>query len=183
MKQYTRKTAMILALAGIFAAPALFAQTTDTAAPPPPPPDSAEHVQHMVQHHVAYLTTVLTLTTAQQTQITNLLTTAATNGKSANHAAMRTAHDSLRTAIHANDAAAMEQASTTIANFEAQETLARAKTEAAIYQLLTPEQQSKFSALETERGPQDTAARTADLAPAPGCKFSSSPALGTSTRS
>jgi Spy/CpxP family protein refolding chaperone len=168
MKQYTRKTAMILALAGIFAAPALFAQTTDTAAPPPPPPDSAEHVQHMVQHHVAYLTTVLTLTTAQQTQITNLLTTAATNGKSANHAAMRTAHDSLRTAIHANDAAAMEQASTTIANFEAQETLARAKTEAAIYQLLTPEQQSKFSALETERGPAGHGGPHGGFGPGPG---------------
>jgi Spy/CpxP family protein refolding chaperone len=66
---------------------------------------------------------------------------------------MHTAHESLKTAIRANDAAAMEQASTSIANLEAQETLARAKTEAAIYQLLTPEQQSKFSALEEEHGP------------------------------
>ena len=141
-----KKTAMILALAGMFAAPVVFAQTTDTAAPPP---NSAAHEQRMVQHRVAYLTTVLTLTTAQQTQITNVMSAAAT-GKSTNHSAMKNAHDSLKTAIHSNDAAGMEAASNTIANLMAQEMLAHAKTEAAIYQLLTPEQQTKMSALETE---------------------------------
>jgi periplasmic protein CpxP/Spy len=146
MKTYLKTTAMLLALAGIFAAPAVFAQTADTAAPPP---DSPGHMQHMIQHRVAYLTTVLTLTTAQQTQITNAMTTAATS-KSTNHSAMKTAHDSLQTAIHSNDAAGMEAASNTIANLMAQEMLAHAKTEAAIYQLLTPEQQTKFSALESE---------------------------------
>ncbi len=145
-----KKTVLLLALAGILAAPVVFAQNADTA---PPPPDSAEHVQHMVQHRVAYLTTVLTLTTAQQTQITNLMTAAMTS-KPANHTAMKTAHDALKTAIHSNDAAGMEAASTSIANLMAQEELARAKTEAAIYQLLTPEQQTKMNALEAEGGHQ-----------------------------
>jgi Spy/CpxP family protein refolding chaperone len=107
----------------------------------------------MVQHRVAYLTTVLTLTSAQQTQITNLMTTAAT-GNSTNRTAMKTAHDALKTAIHANDAAGMEAASNNIATLMSQEMLAHAKTEAAIYQLLTPEQQTKMNALEAERGPE-----------------------------
>ena len=43
----------------------------------------------------------------------------------------------------------MEQASNTIGTLMAQELLARSKTEAAIYQLLTPEQQTKMTQLES----------------------------------
>jgi len=78
-----------------------------------------------------------------------VLTAAVANG-STTHGSMKTAHDNLKTAIHANDPAGMEQAASTIGNLMAQEELARAKTEAAIYQLLTPEQQTKMAALESE---------------------------------
>jgi periplasmic protein CpxP/Spy len=140
-----KKTAILLALACVMTAPAIFAQTADTA---PPPPD-ANHVANMVQHRVAYMTTVLSLTSAQQTQIKTVLTNAAAN-EGTTRTSIKTAHEALKTAIHSNDAATMEQAANTIGTLTAQEALAHAKTEAAIYQMLTPEQQTKMSQLETE---------------------------------
>jgi Spy/CpxP family protein refolding chaperone len=141
-----KKTVMLLALACVMAAPAVFAQTSDATSPVP---NAATRTANMVQHRVAYMTTVLSLTTAQQTQVTNVLTNAASN-RSTTHTSMKAAHDALKTAVHSNDAAAMEQASNTIGALAAQEALAHAKTEAAIYQLLTPEQQTKMTQLESE---------------------------------
>jgi len=142
-----KKTAMILALACTMTAPAIFAQTgADTPVAPPSGPNRAAN---MVQHRVAYLTTVLSLTPAQQTQIKTVLTNAMANG-STTHSSMKAAHDTLKTAIHSNDAGAMEQAANSIGTLTAQEELARAKTEAAIYQVLTPEQQTKMTQLESE---------------------------------
>jgi Spy/CpxP family protein refolding chaperone len=141
-----KKTAIALALACILTAPAVFAQSTASTAAEP---DGPGHEAHMVQHRVNYLTTVLSLNSEQQTKITNILTTAMAN-KSTTHASMKAAHSSLQTAIQSNDAASMEQAANTIGNLMAQETLAHAKTEATIYQVLTPEQQTKFSQLESE---------------------------------
>lgn len=139
-----KKTAMLLAMACVMAAPAIFAQTADTAAPPA---DPAGRGAHMVQHRVDYMTTVLSLTPAQQTQIKNVLTTA-TASRGTTHGSMKAAHTALKTAIHNNDAAGMEQAANTIGSLMGQEALAHAKTEAAIYQLLTPEQQTKMTQLE-----------------------------------
>jgi periplasmic protein CpxP/Spy len=140
-----KKTAMLLALACVMTAPAVFAQAPEAADAPP----SADRIANMVQHRVAHMTTELSLTTAQQTQVRNVLTTAAAN-ESTSHASMKAAHTTLGTAIRSNDAAAMEQAATTIGTLTAQETLAHAKTQAAIYQLLTPEQQTKMTQLESE---------------------------------
>src|SRR6202021_79350 len=135
-----KKTALILALAcAMLAAPAMFAQAPAADAPPE---NSAARGQRMIQHRLAYMTTVLTLTPAQQTQVKNVLTAAVTNGAST-HGSMKTAHDSLKTAIHANDAAGREQAATTIGNLMAQEELARAKNEAATYKRLTPHHPTK----------------------------------------
>ena len=140
-----KKTGMIFALACVLAAPAVFAQTADTAAAPP---RGGDRGSHMVQHRLNYLTTVLSLTPAQQTQVKTVLTNAAASG-SATHTSMRTANTNLKTAIHSNDAASMEQASNTIGTLMAQALLARSKTQAAIYQLLTPEQQTKMTQLES----------------------------------
>jgi Spy/CpxP family protein refolding chaperone len=140
-----KRTVVALFLACVFAAPALMAQTADTT---PTVPSGATRAAHMVQR-VSYLTTVLSLTSVQQTQVTSILTSATTN-RSAVRASMKTAHTNLQNAIHSNDAAAMEQASNSIATLIAQQMLARAKTEAAIYQVLTPEQQTKMSQLESE---------------------------------
>jgi len=139
-----KKTAMLLAMACVMTAPAVLAQTAETAAPPA---DQAGRGAHMVQHRVDYMTTVLSLTAAQQTQIKNVLT-AATASRGTTHGSMSAAHTALKTAIHNNDAAGMEQAANTIGTLMGQEALAHAKTEAAIYQLLTPEQQTKMTQLE-----------------------------------
>ena len=141
-----KKTAIALLLACVFAAPAAFSQESDAASTAP---NGAGRGAHMVQHRVAYLTTVLSLTSAQQTQVTNILTNAQMNRSTA-HTSMKTAHTNLQNAIRSNDAAAMEQAANSLGTLAAQEALAHAKTEAAIYQVLTPDQQTKMTQLEAE---------------------------------
>lgn len=138
-----KKTLITLVLTSVFAAPALFAQATGTT------PGGSTRAANMIQHRVNYLTTVLSLSSAQQTQVTNILTSAAAN-RSTVHASMKTAHTNLQNAIHSNDAAGMEQAANSIGAVVAQAALARAKTAAAIYQVLTPDQQAKMSQLESE---------------------------------
>ena len=140
-----KKIAIAMLLACVLAAPAVFAQETDATTAPNDPGRAA----HMIQHRVSYLTTVLSLTSAQQTQVTAILTSAEAN-RSTFHTSMKTAHTSLQNAIHSNDAAAMEAAANSIGTLTAQETLAHAKTEAAIYQVLTADQQTKMAQLETE---------------------------------
>jgi len=140
-----KKIAMILMLGCVLVAPAMFAQTSDTAAAPSSGPGRGAN---MIQHRLNYLTTVLSLNAAQQIQVKAVLTSAATNGL-ATRTGMKAAHETLKTAIHTNDAASMEQASNTIGTLTSQAALAHAKTEAAIYQLLTPEQQTKMTQLES----------------------------------
>src|ERR1700693_1164143 len=141
-----KKTALALALASILTAPAVFAQTTASTTTET---NGSGHAANMVQHRVNYLTTVLSLNSEHKTKITNIFTTAMAS-KSTTHASMKAAHTSLQTAIQSNDAAGMEQAANTVGSLMAQETLAHAKTEAAIYQVLTPEQQTKLTQLQSE---------------------------------
>src|SRR5271156_6774274 len=114
-----KKAAIAVLLAGIFSAPAIFAQGPDGPG------------GNNVQRRVAFLTDRLSLTSAQQTQITAILNVADPNA-STSRASMKAAHDSLNTAVQTGDAAAMEQAATNIGNLTAQNTLARAKSDAAI---------------------------------------------------
>lgn len=144
-----KKTAIAMLLACVFAAPAAFAQDKDAAATAAP--NEPGRAAHMIQHRVSYLTTVLSLTAAQQTQVTTILTNSEAN-HSTMHASMKTAHSNLQNAIHSNDAAAMEAAANSIGTLTAQKTLAHAKTAAAIYQVLSAEQQTKMAQLETEGG-------------------------------
>jgi len=140
-----KKAVIALVLGCVFAAPALFAQTDTT----PAAPSGSTRAAQMVQHRVDYLTIVLSLTAAQQTQVTSILTSAATS-QSTVAAGIKTARTNLQNAIHSNDAAAMEQAANSISTLIGQKMLAHAKTEAAIYQALTHEQQTKMSQLESE---------------------------------
>jgi Spy/CpxP family protein refolding chaperone len=135
-----KKAAIILLLATIFFAPTIFAQGPDG-------PGGGNGVQR----RVAFLTDRLSLTSAQQTQITALLTSAEASGQTT-RASMKAAHDSLNTAVQANDSAAMEQAATAIGNLTAQTTLARAKSDAVIYQLLTPDQRTKYAQMQSDMG-------------------------------
>jgi Spy/CpxP family protein refolding chaperone len=131
MKNTLLKVAAFLALASVVA----MAQHGN-------PPDPAQ----MVQHRVNFLTKQLSLTPQQQQQATTIFTEAANNGK-ALHDQMRTAHQNLQTAIQKNDTASIDQLSNNIAGMSGQMMAAHAKAEAAFFQTLTPEQQTKMNAM------------------------------------
>jgi Spy/CpxP family protein refolding chaperone len=135
-----KKAAIALLLAAIFSAPAIFAQG-------PEGPGG-----NNVQRRIAFLTDRLSLTSAQQSQITAILNAGGDANSTTARASMKAAHDTLNTAVQANDSAAMEQAATMIGNLTAQSILARAKTDAAIYKVLTPDQRTKYSQMQQDMG-------------------------------
>jgi Spy/CpxP family protein refolding chaperone len=108
------------------------------------PPDPGK----MAQHHLNFLTKQLSLTPQQQQQASTIFSEAATNAK-ATHGQMRAAHDSLKAAIQKNDAAGIEQAANTIGNLTTQMISSHAKAQAAFYQILTPDQQTKMNEMES----------------------------------
>jgi protein CpxP len=151
-----KKAAIAILLAAVFSAPAIFAQGPDG-------PGGGNNVQR----RVAFLTDRLSLTSAQQTQVTAILNASGNDANATtSRGSMKAAHDTLNTAVQSNDTAAMEQASTTIGNLTAQSTLARAKTDAAIYKVLTPDQRTKYSQMQQDmgmgRGPRGRGGRGAD---------------------
>ena len=94
--------------------------------------------------YLSALTTLLSLTADQQQQATAILAPAVTA-----HGALRTnlknARQSLSSAIKNNDSAGINQAAVTIGNLTAQLTAAGANANAALYRILSPDQQSKFA--------------------------------------
>jgi Spy/CpxP family protein refolding chaperone len=142
----TKSFAMLLLL--IVTASALLIAQGPPPGAPPAPPDPAT----FAQHHVKFLTTVLSLTTAQQQQATTIFTSAATSAQSLLEQ-MKTAHQSLAAAIKSNDGAAIDQTSATLGGLLAQMTAIHAKAQAAFYQTLTADQQTKFDAVQHEGGP------------------------------
>ena len=135
-----KNTAIALLLVCFCSAPVMFAQGTD-----------GPGAGRGVQRRVAFLADRLSLTSAQQTQVTAILSSGDANGGTA-RSSMKTAHDSLNAAVQSGDAGAMEQAATTIGNLTAQSTLARANSHAAIYKLLTPDQRTKYAQMHAEMG-------------------------------
>jgi Spy/CpxP family protein refolding chaperone len=130
--------------ASVFATSLVFSQGT---APTPgtgvhTPPDPAT----LVQRQVARLTTLLTLTTVQQQQATTIFTTSVTADQ-ASMSSVRTARTALNTAIKNNDLGGIQQAATTLGNLTAQTTLADSQAQASFLQILTPDQQTKYSQL------------------------------------
>jgi Spy/CpxP family protein refolding chaperone len=134
MRTTLLKVTAVLALASVFA----MAQHGN-------PPDPGK----MAQRHLDFLTKQLSLTPQQQQQASTIFSEAANNAK-ATHDQMSTAHDSLKAAIQKNDSAGIEQAANTIGNLTTQMITAHAKAQAAFYQTLTPEQQTKMNELESE---------------------------------
>ncbi len=106
------------------------------------PPDPTARIQD----HVNFMTTVLSLTPAQQQQATTIFTNAANTSKSL-HDQMKNAHDALKTAIQKNDTAGIDQNAATIGNLTTQMISSHAKAEAAFNQTLTPDQQAKMNQL------------------------------------
>jgi len=118
---------------------------------PPKPPSAAD----MAKRQVKTLTTLLSLTSAQQQQAITIYTNAAT----AQRAIVENDkgnHDALRAAIKNNDSATIDLVAGTIAQNIAQLTSIKAKADAAFYQILTSDQQTRLSDLENEHlGPWD----------------------------
>lgn len=112
---------------------------------PPTPPDPAIFVQHRVK----FLTTVLTLNTSQQQQATTIFSNAATS-ESGLQSQVKTARQSLNTAVKNNDATSIDQAASALGALAAQRTSIHAKANAAFYQILTADQQNKLNQLESE---------------------------------
>jgi Spy/CpxP family protein refolding chaperone len=95
---------------------------------------------------VARLTTILNLTSAQQTQATTIFTTEQI-ALSGLRNGMQTAHATLQTAIQNNDAGSITTQATQIGTLTTQEVEARAAAQAAFYALLTADQQTKYKQL------------------------------------
>lgn len=138
------KSFVNLAFAAAFTAALAFSQTSDIT-----PTHTRPSPADMVQRQVQLRTTLLSLTADQQAQATTIFTNVST-ANSTNHAGMKAAESALRTAVLNNDAAGIEQATTTIGNMHAQELSAHAKAEAAFYALLTPDQKTKYTQLQSQ---------------------------------
>jgi Spy/CpxP family protein refolding chaperone len=148
-----KKIAIFTLLLALACAPSLLlAQTsgtttgttaTGTTHTPPSPATIA-------QHRVNYLTTVLSLTPAQQQQATTFFTEAATTASSV-FPQIKTARQSLATAIKSNDTGQINQLSSTIGGYVTQLVTAQATAKAQFYQILTADQQSKLTQLESQR--------------------------------
>jgi hypothetical protein len=109
------------------------------------PPDVAT----IVAHEVSFLTTLLTLTTGQQTQATTIFTNAL-NSITPLQTSITTARTALSTAVKANDTAGITTQSTAIGTAEGQITLIQAKADAAFYALLTTDQKTKLGTLDAD---------------------------------
>lgn len=114
-------------------------------------PGNPPNPANFVQHRISFLTTLLSLTSTQQQEATTIFTNAATTENTL-RGSLKTAHQNLRTAVQNNDAATIGSVSTTIGSLTAQLTSAGAKADAAFYQILTPDQQTKFNQFQSQGG-------------------------------
>jgi Spy/CpxP family protein refolding chaperone len=119
----------------------LFGQGSTTA---PTPPTAAQ----IVSNRVARLTTLLNLTTAQQTEATTIFTNEQT-AVSSLRTSLQTAQTALQTAIKNNDSTGITAQATQIGNLTTQQVEAQAKAGAAFYAILTADQQTKYDQLQS----------------------------------
>lgn len=136
------KITLATTILALIAASLLFAQGPPNAPDPPSP-------QAMAERQAKMLTTVLSLSNAQQQQVRTIFTKAATDA-SALHDNLKIARESLSDAVKSNDIATINQASNAIGKLVAQMTATKAKADATLFQILTPDQQNKLTELEKE---------------------------------
>jgi Spy/CpxP family protein refolding chaperone len=111
----------------------------------PQPPSAAE----MAEHQVKTLTALLNLTALEQQQAKAIYTNAA-KAEQTLHEGQKQAREALRDAIRNNDISTIDQVSAALGQSMAESTSIRAKADAAFFQILTSEQQSKLSDLESQ---------------------------------
>lgn len=98
---------------------------------------------------VKAMTAKLGLSAEQQSQATTIFANAR-SGEATVRASLKTAHQNLDDAIKSNNTVSIEQISTTIGTLTAQLTQAQSKARAAFYQILTPEQRTTLTQLESQ---------------------------------
>ena len=137
-----KRNLMNLFTIGALAAGTMLAQKTHT------PPDSAT----MVARQVERLTTLLTLTAAQQTQASTIFTNAA-SAETNLRTNLHTAQTALHTAVQKNDTASIDNLTSQIGSLSGQELNIQSKAEASFYATLTADQQAKYATLHGPGGP------------------------------
>jgi Spy/CpxP family protein refolding chaperone len=134
MKSWTIRSIALVAIAA-----KLFAQSTTTAPTPPAPADQATHL-------VNQLTTLLDLTSAQQTSATGIFTTEFTTLATL-QTSFQTAQASFLTAIENNSSSAITAAATQLGGLTQQRLVAQGTADGDFYAQLTSTQQTKYLAL------------------------------------
>ena len=104
-----------------------------------------------IQRRVDSLATLLTLTATQKTQALKIFTDAQT-ATTALQTTISTNRTAIRDAVKKNDIATIDRSSTALGTATGQVENIQAKADAAFYQLLTPEQRTKYDEAQT-RGP------------------------------
>ena len=134
-----------MTLIKLFAAGALSAALVFAQRGPGPggaPPDPAT----MIQMRVGFLANALALTDDQKARATTILTDATATSQSI-RASERTTRQAIGDAVKQNNIAAIDQLSVTAGTLAGQLTAIDSKANAAIYALLTPDQQAKFDTI------------------------------------
>jgi LTXXQ motif family protein len=137
----------LIALAALFPA-ALFAQRPFGVLTSSTPPDTAT----LVANQVARLTSLLSLTSSQQSEATTIFTNAA-NAISPLQTTMRTDYTSLQTAVKSNAISTIDQLSSAIGSLYGQIVDIQNKADAAFYAILTSAQQTTLGNTPFPGGP------------------------------
>ncbi len=106
----------------------------------------------MAQRRVDRLTKVLSLTAAEQQQALTIFTNAATS-EATIRASLKTERQSLATAVQSNSTTNIQTAANQIGTLTGQLVLNEASANAALFQILTPAQQTQWTNLQAHGGP------------------------------
>ena len=138
MKSWTFRTGALAALAASVA----FAQSSSSTTATPTPPTPADQATQLVNQ----LTTLLDLTTLQQTTATTIFTTEFKT-LAALQTSLQTAQASFLTAIENNSSSSITDVATQIGSLTQQQLVAEGTADADFYAQLTSTQQSKYTTL------------------------------------
>ncbi len=136
----------IFATTALLAFATLFASGQSTT--PPTPPTTAQIVSNIVSR----LTTLLDLSSSQQTEATTIFTNEQT-ALATIRTSLQSAHTTLETAITGNDAGTIATEAAQIGTLTGQQVQAQATAAAAFYLILNSTQQSKYTTLGPMLGP------------------------------
>lgn len=143
-----KKAALAIAAACLIAAPLSFAHDWNTNSSERSMPKA--NIESQINNRVDYLTTVLSLTTAQQQQARNIFTNAE-NKNVAVFADLRTEREVLRKDVNSNEPSnAIAKVSDAIGNDVSKLVVNEASATEQLRSCLNPEQQTKLAQLQRE---------------------------------